>query len=135
MVICKSWVLGLRRRRICLDLIRHKSKPSLLMIMVGGGEKLGRLDGEREREREVATLRYNLTVPSCIFFFNSRMLGWFCVFGNAFCILMGFAFPNRNAFTCVEINSIQLMIIGFRLIGYIYIFYTLLKIEFLLIIK
>ena len=49
------------------------------MIMVGGGEKLGRLDGERERERErereVATLRYNLTVPSCIFFFNSRMLG------------------------------------------------------------
>ena len=40
-----------------MDLIRHKSKPSLQMIMVGGGEKLGRLGGyggrrERERERE-----------------------------------------------------------------------------------
>ena len=42
---------------IHLNLICHKSKPSLLMTMVGGGEKLGRLGGyggrrERERERE-----------------------------------------------------------------------------------
>ena len=65
-VFSKVGFWGLRRRRLCLGLICHKSKPSSQWWVV---EK--NLEGsmEREREREVATLRYNLTVPSCIFFF------------------------------------------------------------------
>ena len=76
MGIFKSWVLGVEEEKTLFG--SDMSQIKAIVTMVGGGEKLGRLNGEREREREreVATLRYNLTVPSCIFFFfNSRMLG------------------------------------------------------------
>ena len=67
MGIFKSWVLGVEEEKTLFG--SDMSQIKAIVTMVGGGEKLGRLNGEREREREVATLRYNLTVPSCIFFF------------------------------------------------------------------
>ena len=66
MGIFKSWVLGVEEEKTLFG--SDMSQIKAIVTVVGGGEKLGRLNGEREREREVATLRYNLTVPSCIFF-------------------------------------------------------------------
>ena len=79
MGIFKSWVLGVEEEKTLFG--SDMSQIKAIVTMVGGGEKLGRLNGEREREREVATLRYNPTVVSfCFVLFFLLLLPFFFFF-------------------------------------------------------
>ena len=50
MGIFKSWVFGVEEEKTLFG--SDMSQIKAIVTMVGGGEKLGRLNGERERERE-----------------------------------------------------------------------------------